>query len=286
MAGARPNTWMPMYWPAYLADTGHLSTAEHGAYLLLIGHYWMTGKPLPDDDRQLSRIVRMAAKEWVRARSIIAAFFQVTDGVWVHGKIEAELSMAVERYTRRAEAGARGGSSKKPPMPKQTASNASSPDEAMLKHAGAPDRGRDNLQSPNGDTKTTGVVLAAATAPAAPKPETGIPVTRHVDLQTIPAALDRRKGTRLHPEWELPDEWRFWAEDEHPGVDVAFQAKKFANHWWGKSGKDATKVDWFATWRNWILNAKGYDNGKRPDPASELERAANLARQYDETHPN
>lgn len=68
------SPWMPLYIADYLADTAHLSAGEHGAYLLLIMHYWRVGK-LPTDERQLSRIARMNAREWTSARETIAAFF-------------------------------------------------------------------------------------------------------------------------------------------------------------------------------------------------------------------
>lgn len=66
--------WMPLYVADYLADTAHLTAAEHGAYLLLIMHYWRAGK-LPSDGRQIARIARMNAREWDRSRDTIAAFF-------------------------------------------------------------------------------------------------------------------------------------------------------------------------------------------------------------------
>lgn len=91
-----------MYWGDYLRDTSHLSAAEHGAYLLLIGHYWTSGAPLPADDGKLARIARMAGAEWKRARDTIAEFFQVADAQWTHRRIDEELAKAAKRYAERA----------------------------------------------------------------------------------------------------------------------------------------------------------------------------------------
>ena len=93
--------WMPLYVADYRRDTAHLSTAEHGAYLLLIMHYWATGG-LPDDDRQLARIACMTNSEWRRTRPIVQAFF--FDG-WKHKRIEFELTEAA----RMSAAGRAGG---------------------------------------------------------------------------------------------------------------------------------------------------------------------------------
>ena len=81
---------MPLYVADYLADTGHLSAAEHGAYLLLIMHYWQNGG-LPNEDRRLARICRMSADEWADARETLFDLFE--DG-WKHHRIEAELQAA------------------------------------------------------------------------------------------------------------------------------------------------------------------------------------------------
>jgi uncharacterized protein YdaU (DUF1376 family) len=108
---ARPDTWMPLFWGDYHRDTGHLNATQHGFYLLLIGHYWSTGKPLPDDDAQLWRIARAdSVSHWKKSRAIIAAFFQIVTGFWRHTRIERELADAAMRQAsakERAEHAAR-----------------------------------------------------------------------------------------------------------------------------------------------------------------------------------
>jgi len=97
--------WMPMYWGNYFGDTWHLSTVQHGAYLLLIGHYWQHGS-LPDDDRQLANITKLSLKTWRRHRPTLQAFFQTG---WKHKRIEAELIRYQELRLKRAAAGSKGG---------------------------------------------------------------------------------------------------------------------------------------------------------------------------------
>ncbi|MGO4741058.1 YdaU family protein [Bosea sp. 2KB_26] len=86
------RAWMPLYVADYLADTGHLSAAEHGGYLLLIMHYWQNGG-LPTEDRRLARIARMSPAEWGASRDTLAELF---GGAWVHKRIDAELKSAAE----------------------------------------------------------------------------------------------------------------------------------------------------------------------------------------------
>lgn len=127
------RAWMPLYVADYLADTGHLTTAEHGAYLLLIMHYWSNGG-LPDDERKLARIARMTPDEWADAGITLKGFF---DEGWRHKRIEKELIDAQAAYDRRAAAGRRGGqakaetSSNAKAMPEQCYSNAT----ALLKQS-------------------------------------------------------------------------------------------------------------------------------------------------------
>lgn len=102
--------WMPLYVGDYLADTGHLSTTQHGAYLLLIMHYWRTGG-LPNEDRQLAKITKLPLKIWTEAvRPAMEDLFHEVDGdPWRHGRIDAELEKMIKVSEKRALAGQMGG---------------------------------------------------------------------------------------------------------------------------------------------------------------------------------
>lgn len=97
----RTDIWMPMYWGDYLRDTSHLGTLEHGAYLLLIAHYWVTGEPLPDDDRQLRNIAKISPHHWKKFRLVLQKFFCVKNGHWHHKRIDTELRKAAENKEKR-----------------------------------------------------------------------------------------------------------------------------------------------------------------------------------------
>lgn len=54
-----------------------------------------------------------------------------------------------------------------------------------------------------------------------------------------------------------------WARRECPQVNGKRETEKFINYWTAKTGQAATKLDWPATWRNWMLGA-----AERSGPAS------------------
>jgi|SRR6516164_437573 len=64
------------------------------------------------------------------------------------------------------------------------------------------------------------------------------------------------RGSRLSSDWQLPRPFGNWALNEGYTEDVIRkEAEKFRDYWVAKSGRDARKVDWFATWRNWLRNS-------------------------------
>ncbi len=97
--------FMPLYVADYLADAAHLSTTEHGAYLLLIMTYWQRGEPLPDDDKKLARICRVGPREWARMKPTISEFFEIADGDWFHSRVQTELQNVRAKSLKKRKAG-------------------------------------------------------------------------------------------------------------------------------------------------------------------------------------
>lgn len=65
----------------------------------------------------------------------------------------------------------------------------------------------------------------------------------------------RARGTRLPADFTVTPEMVAWFRERCPQVDGKTETEKFRNYWTAKTGQAATKLDWPATWRNWMLAA-------------------------------
>jgi uncharacterized protein YdaU (DUF1376 family) len=84
--------WMPLNIGDYLAETGHLSAAEHGAYHLLRMYYWIHSR-LPAEEDAIRRISRMTPRQWLQSRDVLKALF--SEG-WRHLALDLEIRKAIE----------------------------------------------------------------------------------------------------------------------------------------------------------------------------------------------
>ena len=90
--------WYPFNVVDYNADTGRLTTIQHGAYILLMNEYWLSGG-LPDDDEQLAVITKLPPDAWLMLKSKIEQFFLPG---WKHKRIDKELRIA-KSFKKHAE---------------------------------------------------------------------------------------------------------------------------------------------------------------------------------------
>lgn len=90
---------------------------------------------------------------------------------------------------------------------------------------------------------------------------------RHVDA--IVAALEvhkalpkhdrviqakQERGSRLTRDFVIPHDWISYANETRGWDDAGAreEASIFVNYWCAKAGADGVKVDWLATWQNWV----------------------------------
>lgn len=97
---------MPLFTDAYLGDTTHLTTAQHGAYMLLLIASWRSPScSLPDDDLRLSRTVRMDMRTWKRNRPTLQEFFEVANGEWRQKKLRDTMQKVCQLSNKKSAAG-------------------------------------------------------------------------------------------------------------------------------------------------------------------------------------
>lgn len=97
--------YIQLYVADYLADTAHLTAAQHGAYLLLIFNYWQRGQPLNNANERLTNVARMSNAEWAAAKPVLQEFFEVDGDTWTHRRIERDLEAVRLKSTKASNAG-------------------------------------------------------------------------------------------------------------------------------------------------------------------------------------
>lgn len=106
---SKPDSWLPLYFGDYLSDTMHLTTEQHGAYLLLLMSAWSRGGSLPNDEGQLAAICRADKSIWKRIRAAVLAFFTVEGDCLVQKRLTLEYQRALKMAEKQKANGAKGG---------------------------------------------------------------------------------------------------------------------------------------------------------------------------------
>jgi len=112
--------YLKFYAADYLADTAHLTTLEHGAYLLLIFTYWQRGESFRANDertlnKRLATVARLSNEEWASVRETLSEFFNVCSTEWRHERIERDLVEVKDKANKCKNAGQARGMGRKGP---------------------------------------------------------------------------------------------------------------------------------------------------------------------------
>lgn len=98
-----------------------------------------------------------------------------------------------------------------------------------------------------------------------PTPEAASPLT----VKEPSSNHQKNRGTRLDVD-ELPDDWQEFCRDKRPDLNAFEVFDSFKDYWVAQPGLKGVKVDWKATWRNWVRNQK---KNIKPDWVVKKERA-------------
>ena len=114
--------------------------------------------------------------------------------------------------------------------------------------------------------------------------QTAIPETER-ETETETKKEKKTLGKRLASDFSFPKEWEEFCQTERPELNPAKTFDQFKDYWIAQAGQKGVKLDWFATWRNWVRNTKAvkpnpYDvvrltvpSKNEPDPALEKIKA-------------
>lgn len=239
--------------------TANLSLEMEAAYLRVINAIRLADQPITFNPFVLCGLWRCNDRKAKRilAELIDAGKIYVEDGRLVNQKAADDASALNRLRADRASAGRRGGiesgKTRAKPFENHNTGEATASTREEKRRVELKEEEREPIGSPK---------KSAADAPLA-KPDP--------------------KGARLPEAWFLPMEWGRWAVNQGLSVsEVRRQADLFKNYWLAKAGRDARKVKWEATWRNWVIKAISdgagrhgqRDSGSRPSQGGQRSDAA------------
>jgi uncharacterized protein YdaU (DUF1376 family) len=206
----------------YDAATAHLSWDEDQAYSRLLRVYYRTEKPIPADTGEACRLTRARTSPQRHAvEAVLREFFELRENGWHNKRADEEIAAYTRQVEHNREVGAKGGRPRKPAI------------------------------NPSGNPEETRVLTKVVSGKnphqnQIPEPEKRVEATR---------------GTRLPPDWRPSELLSAWAAKERPDLDVDAVVAKFRDWWISKPGKGGLKLDWDATFRNWVRDE---DQGRQP----------------------
>ena len=124
-------------------------------------------------------------------------------------------------------------------------------------------------------------VLAGRKQTAIPETETETETERETETKKD----KNKRGSRLALDFCFTKEWEQFCQQTRPELSPVKTFDQFKDYWIAQAGQKGVKLDWFATWRNWVRSTSApkqnpYDivrltvpSKNEPDPALEKIKA-------------
>jgi len=101
-------------------------------------------------------------------------------------------------------------------------------------------------------------VLAERLQTAIPETETEREAETKKEKKTL--------GKRLASDFSFPKEWEDFCQQTRPELSPVKTFDQFKDYWIAQAGQKGVKLDWFATWRNWVRST----NAPKQNPADRV----------------
>ena len=206
----------------YRKDTTHLSRLEHSIYRDLIDWCYLDEAPIPLDLSLVSRKLRLCSTDDERAlNNVLTDFFECTNEGYTQKRIQQEIDAFHLTIANASKAGKASAEARKNKQLEQAL----------------------NLRSTNQEPITNNQ------EPSKPKEHVK---TDHPEEKKKPTAT----ATRLPADWVPSDDDFEFCKAERQDLTPSVVADRFRDYWIAQPGAKGRKVDWPATWRNWVRNEK------------------------------
>jgi uncharacterized protein YdaU (DUF1376 family) len=82
------------------------------------------------------------------------------------------------------------------------------------------------------------------------------PTNNQEPITNVEAKPKQSRGTRLPADWVPAEDQTAFCKTERPDLNPKAVADRFRDFWIAQPGTKGVKLDWDATWRNWVRNEK------------------------------
>jgi uncharacterized protein YdaU (DUF1376 family) len=89
--------------------------------------------------------------------------------------------------------------------------------------------------------------------------------TNQEPITIVEAKPKQSRGTRLPADWKPSEEQIAFCKTERPDLHPMATGDRFRDFWIAQAGSKGVKLDWDATWRNWVRNEKAGGNKPQQD---------------------
>jgi uncharacterized protein YdaU (DUF1376 family) len=250
---------MPLWTDAYIAATDHLTFEEHGVYLRLLILMWRTpGCRIPNDQAWIERRLRVDNDTYENlVWPVIVEFLDTTGNYLTSNRLQREYEYVLEKAQKQSVR-SKSRWNKEKHLLGGNADPAYAGTSNDLHKNDVPFSGVSDKALKTNKTQASG-----GNAP--------IPIPNIKKESTSYSPKKKPHGTRLPDDWQPDDNQYTFAVDHIGASKTHVEIAKFKDHYASTPGAKGRKVNWNATWRNWIRRHGQFNpdaNGNRSGTAS------------------